>query len=289
MATTKLKNAQLPDVIQSKTIDTSNDIDTTTTKLTITGGTNGQVLSTDGSGNLSWTTAVGGVSDGDKGDITVSSSGATWTIDNNAITTAKIANNNVTFAKLPMPTSTLVNFVVGSGANAGGSVYSALQLDRSLNCGSSGTALTTAVSANLNNDRFQQLLTSEQLVNSTSWTNVFSRAPGAGTWLVMATVVGYASNVNFQMDCRIQSTSAFASPVEASSSVTANGTASNATADTISLTTIMQTNSSNTVSLVVRKASAANFNNDWRVGIGALGVNSTTGSVGTQWIFIRLS
>jgi hypothetical protein len=59
MATTKLKNAQLPDVIQSKTIDTSNDIDTTTTKLTITGGTNGQVLSTDGSGNLSWISVAG--------------------------------------------------------------------------------------------------------------------------------------------------------------------------------------------------------------------------------------
>jgi hypothetical protein len=59
MATTKLKNAQLPDVIQSKTIDTSNDIDTTTTKLSITGGTNGQVLSTDGSGNLSWITVAG--------------------------------------------------------------------------------------------------------------------------------------------------------------------------------------------------------------------------------------
>jgi len=60
MATTKLKNAQLPDVIQNKTIDTSNDIDTTTSKLTITGGSNGQVLSTDGSGNLSWVTAGGG-------------------------------------------------------------------------------------------------------------------------------------------------------------------------------------------------------------------------------------
>jgi hypothetical protein len=59
MPITKLKNGQLPDTLSSKTVDNTNDINTTTTRLKITGGSNGQVLSTDGSGNISWTTAGG--------------------------------------------------------------------------------------------------------------------------------------------------------------------------------------------------------------------------------------
>ena len=42
----------------------------------------------------------GGIDDGDKGDITVSNGGDTWTIDSGVISTGKIANNAVNLSKL---------------------------------------------------------------------------------------------------------------------------------------------------------------------------------------------
>jgi hypothetical protein len=68
-----------------------------------TGGTAGQVLTKDSGTDFdtSWQApGGGGVSDGDKGDITVSASGATWNIDAGAVGTTEIADNAVTLAKM---------------------------------------------------------------------------------------------------------------------------------------------------------------------------------------------
>ena len=57
---------------------------------------NGKIILKKDDGNVAEVSGGGGIDDGDKGDITVSNSGDTWTIDNDAVTYAKIQNVSAT-------------------------------------------------------------------------------------------------------------------------------------------------------------------------------------------------
>jgi hypothetical protein len=163
MATTKLNNNQLPNTLSSKTIDNTNDINTTTTRLKITGGSSGQVLSTDGSGNLSWATA-GGVSDGDKGDITVSSSGLVWTIDNGVVTYAKMQDVSASSRLLGRATAgagDAEEITIGSGLSLSGTTLSALGAPTAVITKSADETITSSTTLQ-DDDHLSYVLTSNK-------------------------------------------------------------------------------------------------------------------------------
>ena len=60
----------------------------------------GKLFTKKDNGSVAEISGGGGIDDGDKGDITVSNGGDTFTIDNGVVTGAKIANDTITATQL---------------------------------------------------------------------------------------------------------------------------------------------------------------------------------------------
>ena len=120
----------------------------------------GKIFLKKDNGNIAEVSGGGGVSDGDKGDITVSNSGDTFTIDSgvivaskiasDAITTSKIANLQVTDVKLADNSVALSKIVDGVITNAKINANAAIAGTKiSPNFGSQAITSTGAVNAGL--------------------------------------------------------------------------------------------------------------------------------------------
>lgn len=107
----------------------------------------GPVTSVNGLTGAVTISSGGSISDGNKGDITVSGSGATWTINANAVITADIAGSAVTYAKIQNVSAT--DRLLGRSTAGAGVVeeITCTAFGRSVIAGADAAAVRTTLNA----------------------------------------------------------------------------------------------------------------------------------------------
>jgi hypothetical protein len=150
-----------------------------------------------GTTSLAWAqlTSGGSITDGDKGDVVVSGSGTAWTIDSLAITTAKLADNAVTYAKMQdvSATSRILGRKTASAGDAEECTLSEV-LDF-IGSAAQGDILYRGASgwARLGAGTSGQVLKTGGASANPSWGAVPSGSGGAMTYVGTATVTGSAA------------------------------------------------------------------------------------------------
>lgn len=125
--------------------------DSATDTLTLVAGTNMTITTNAATDTITFNSTGSSLADGDYGDITVSVSGTVWTVDNDAITYAKIQNVSATDRLLGRDTAAagdIEELTVTGGlefTGSGGIQRSALTGDVTASAGSNATTIASGV------------------------------------------------------------------------------------------------------------------------------------------------
>jgi hypothetical protein len=155
------------------------------------------------------------VTDGDKGDITVSGTGATWTIDAGVIVTSYIANSNVTYAKIQNVSATdrlLGRSTAGAGVIEeivctafGRSVLSSVDAAAGRTALGLGTAATSASTSFATSTHVHGNITNAGAIGSTATLPIITTTSGVLTTGTFGTTAGSFCQGN---DARLSNTRA---------------------------------------------------------------------------------